>query len=533
MRHEMPYDPVLITDVYNRLAVAKQNNYTVDSAREAEGLSSMVRVLGNSPRQVAIVPEGLPEVEMAYNRASFLTVPMNGNRPQALMEFITNELSSLYATKPQNLVIVTSDPAFALMASNAARMDIRVQIWAPGAIPPQLASPEYSCRQLESLIRGTISKVAKVAVYLDYENLHIGLLGMGIDPDPQVVVPAVRSLTADLGNVVDMIAYADWYELSKNTNRDIQRELAMLGVKTHYQISRHGKNSADMALANDIRTRIGRQGGDPDEVDMIVLGSRDRDFTTIVREAQKDKKVVILGLSEGISRDLEMQAEVRYIDKVLAKHQSSPKGAALDESQFGLLMRITAYMYEHKYSWVHAQQIRTMLATQPGDQAAFERLRSVGIVKVWRSEEPHKLTLDQHQTDAYIARWVISRIDYCLNQKGMPYVDTSFLVKGMLQDHKLQEFGITPSRQEAVQILERGAASGCLVKEHRPHPKDSSSTIFTWRLAGKSKDVESAVSDEPGAKAEVAAEPQTHEPAQEDTHVTENGKQLGSMPRGF
>lgn len=505
MAYQAPYDPLVIVDVYNRLAIAKRNNYEVDNTREAEALSSMMRVLGPTPRQLAITPEEQPDVQVSYTRAGFQSVPMNGNRPEALMTFMTQEMNSLYVTKPQNMVLVTGDPAFAMLATQAARLDTKVQIWSPGSIPPQLTSPDFNNRQLEDLIRGTIIKVTKAVVYLDYENLHIGLEQRGIKPIPRTVIEAVRTSVADLGSLLSIEAFADWGELSKGGAQNIQRELEVLGVKTHYQISRHGKNSADMALANEIRTRLGRQDGDPDAADLFVLGSRDRDFSTIIREAQKTKRVVVLGLTGDTSNDLEKLAEVRYLDERMPQQESNKSKSLAKDPEFALLMQIATYMNERKYKWVYQNRLAQEIDGKVDTAKSLKNVIDAGFLKPWQDGDPNKLMLNLEQPDAYIAHWLVNRIDYSLNRRKMPYVDTNYLANGMRDDRNLQEFGLYQTRAEAQKVLDRGAKTGCIVKESRENPKSPGKTVIAWRLANSTDDAPSPTPNSHPREEKIAA----------------------------
>lgn len=478
----MQYETILIADVYDRLAVAKHQDYQVDNAREAERMSAMVRVLSTSPRQIAIVPEDKPDVQQLYSRAGFETVPMNGNRPQELNAFMGREMKNM-RNGLKNLILATSDPLFGVLATSAANNSTNVQIWSTGTIPSEFVCPDYRVIRLEDLAGDAIVRTPKIAVYLDYENLHISLQRRGIDTTPKAISDAVRAMTSDLGNIVHIDAYADWDELSRNTERNIQRELEMAGVKTHYQISKHGKNSADMVLANDIRTRISRQNGDVDAVDMIVLGSQDRDFSTIVKEVQKDKRIVLLGLSGGTSRDLEKLTEVRYLDKHLAGAQENAGAFSTSDEEFSLLMQIAAYMNCKNYSWVYIDKLATEVVLE-GGQGKLRQAIKAGLLKTKTPGETNKLMLNLAHPDAYIARWLVSRIDYLLNKKGMDYVDSNYLVRGMQMDRYLQEQDIFQSWPDGKAILERGRVSGVLATKNQKHPKAPNKTITTWELAG-------------------------------------------------
>ena len=482
------HETVLIADVYQRLQEAKRKHYEVDITREAEGLSMLVRPLGRRQRRVAIVPEDHYEAINAYQRAGFSIRSMNGNRPTELIAFISEEARSLHADPPDHLVVVSTDQAFDILCATAVNKKTKVSIWAPGTdVPPQLMHPEYDYRQLEDLLPGTRIKVASVAVYLDYENLHIGLEKRGIHFDPKALIDAVRAETADLGSIVEIVAYADWYELSKHSNREIQRELALLGVRTQYQISVHGKNSSDMAMANDIRTVVDRDGSAPDAIDTVVVGTRDADFTTIVETAKsRHKKVVILALQEGLSRKLAQTTEVRYLDRYL-QTQNSKSHSTTDE-QFTLLVGIVNYLYCHRYNWAYIDRLVEALEMGPDGVKKLRKMVESGILKPGKPDNSRALALDLNHPDSFLVWWIYDRLNFCLNKKKMPYVDTAFLARGMEMDKTLRQFDIGQTHVEAKKILERVAATGHILKRRQKHPQKPQKVITTWHLVAQSND---------------------------------------------
>jgi len=479
-------DPVLIADVYKRLADAKKSNQVIDNIQEANGLSMAARFLGTRPRQIALVPADAPDVEQAYRKAGFQTITMNGDRPTKLMSFLLDEMRNLWSMKPKHLVMVTNDPAFEMLASNAIRGNAQVSIWAPGSVPAELMNPQYAYRPLEELLPDTRIKEARVVVYLDYENLHIGLERAGYSPTPKILVEAVRAAVTDLGKVVDIIAYADWHELMKGSELNVQRELEILDVRTHYKISRHGKNSADMALANDIRTRIGRGENDPDAVDVVVLGTRDRDFTAIVKEAQKTKKVVILGLRGEVSQDLESAAEVRYLG--LAKQPAKKSPFTTSKGQFALLMRTATYLQGKKRSWEFVDRLAANVAPESGGDALLRQAVKEGLLRVKHPKTPNMLQLDWNHPDAFFASWLVDRLDYCLQQRKMPYVDTNFLARGMKLNERLQKLGIGQNWHDAKEALLRAQETGCVVLRRQENPKNQDRLIETWWLVNQSQE---------------------------------------------
>jgi len=82
----------------------------------------------------------------------------------------------------------------------------------------------------------------------------------------------------------------------------------------------------------------------------------------------------------------------------------------------------------------------------------------------------------------YLARWIPARVDYCLNKRGMEYVDNNYLAGGMTRDHVLTGMGIGQTRTAAENWLRAAASAGLVVAEEIVHPQSPSKVITTWRL---------------------------------------------------
>lgn len=481
------YDAMVIVDAYQRAALAKSKNEEVDYEREAATLRVLARAMSRNPRTLAIVPDHEEAIQRAYRDAGFTLRAMNGNRPRELPRIIDEEIDVLDLHNPKRIIFVGNDPTYNLLAKQALRNHAEVAFWWPEALPRELNRPEYEFRLLEDVVPGSTIRVALGVVYMDYENIHIGLERMSISPDPATVLEAVRSEVADIGKIVEIHAYADWQELSKDSKRDIQRELVKLGVKTHYQISKHGKNTADMDIVNDVRTRIERPMGASDAIDAVVLVTRDRDFATIAKQAQsQSKRVRILGLREGFSSDLaQIVGDVRYLDGHFAKATPQSDGKRADDEQFTFIMRSVAFLQQKRYQWVYNNKLAAAVApTIPDGLRQVRQALKDGLLKAGPEDKPNTVSLQMSHPDTYLAWWIYSRIDFCLNKRRMPYIDTSFLKRGMEQDERLQTLGIGQTWPEAKKALERAATSGCIEKKSQPHPKDPSKQIDAWWIAG-------------------------------------------------
>ena len=480
-------DILFIHDVYARAEQAKAKNQEIDFNSEAQTERVVIRAMGRDPRMLAIIPQHNEKIAKAFRDAGFLTVAMNGNRHNELPRLIDQEIDLLDLHKPKRCIFVTGDPLFNMLARQAVRNHAEVSIWWPEALPHELSRPEYEFRRLQDVIPNSEIKIAKVVIYLDYENLHIGLEHMGVTPNPKTLIEIVRKMTTDLGKVVELHAYADWEQLAQSASVNIQRELAILGVKTHYQIGRHGKNTADMEIVHDVQSRVERPADATDAVDVIVLGTRDRDFATSVKHAQNQgKRVCILALREGISRDLVdlVKEDVRYLDEHF-KQPVQIKPRTTNNEQFTLAMRTVAYLFQHQYRWTYINKLAAAVAPGGTGVEKVRQAQAQGLFKAGPADKPNSVTLDLSHPDTYLAWWLYERLDYYLNKRKMPFVDTNFLKRGMAEDRQMQAFGIGQTWPEVKKELERAAATGCIAKKWQTHNKDANKQIETWWLAGE------------------------------------------------
>lgn len=162
-----------------------------------------------------------------------------------------------------------------------------------------------------------------IDVRLDFENLYYGLVKMGWRANMRLFHEALHTALDEIGQIANIEAYADFLLLNRNAKYDVQRDLIKQGIRTNYQINRHGKNTADMAIANDIRTLLEMSAYTTLAVDIIVLGTGDRDFCETIRAAKRrGKQVVILAVENSLSRDLIREANaVCYINRYLPVKQ--------------------------------------------------------------------------------------------------------------------------------------------------------------------------------------------------------------------
>jgi len=212
------------------------------------------------------------------------------------------------------MVVVSDDPAFEVLCNIASQAKTQVSVWGiNGNASPELS--KYKYRRLGELLHPSHIKIQEdnVVIRIDLENILITLSKMGIKTTTNKLVEAINQEINDLGHTISTIAYADYDVLAKDFGDNLQRSLEQMDVRTRYQISKFGKNSADFAIVSDIHTELDRNPN----FQTIVIVTGDRDFRPVIEAAQNSgKKVVVLALQSSLSKDLARIAdEVRYLDR--------------------------------------------------------------------------------------------------------------------------------------------------------------------------------------------------------------------------
>jgi uncharacterized LabA/DUF88 family protein len=304
----------------------------MDPDSEAYSLSQLVRPLGRDARKIAIVAKDDDQRLLSYQRAGYETHAMGKDRAMELRQFIRQMAAQIKQSPPKHLVLVSDDPEFVHLCDMAASFT-DVSIWANSAtVPRELTDSNYGFRPLEELLPNL--KIPRIDVRIDIENIFLGLASHGWEPNLRELIEAIHQAVDDLGEIVAVTGYADWDELNQQYGEpDInwQRELTLAGGESHYVVNQHGKNTTDMKIADDIRTLVEHDPGGSSAIDIIVLVTMDRDFRYVMNTAQRrGKKVVVLALEGGLSRELEDAAsEVRYLNDFLTLARPSKIGTKM------------------------------------------------------------------------------------------------------------------------------------------------------------------------------------------------------------
>lgn len=510
------YDVVQIVDAYQHVHAGRRHTMKNDPDGEAQGLSMLVKLLGRNARKIAIVSRDDDSRLLAYGREDYEIIKMNGDRDVELRKFIRQMTSQIENDEPKHTVLVSDDPEFVYLCEAAAK-HTDLAVWANSrTVPKELTEPSYNFRPLEELLPSL--KIPRIDVRLDLENIFIGLVQRGWQPNLRELLDGVRCSMEDLGEIVTITGYADWAELARHHGGpgvDWQREFALAGGESRYVVNQHGKNTADMRLADDVRTLVEHNAAAASVVDVICLATMDRDFRPIVETAQRrGKRVVVLGLEGGVSRELETVAsQVRYLDKYLrlaGPNKGAEAAAPPQREEVALMMRIAAWMHRNRWRAVYRDRLEHEFAE------VVEGVRGL-IADGWlvpcadsltdARGQARKLEPNPEHTTAraalHLAHWLPSRLNYCLRQRGMPHVDTNYLAGGMARDTTLSRLGVAQTRKAAENWLYTAEAAGLVEHARLPHPQNPERTITTWRLPAE----EAAAPPAPGAearKAEVA-----------------------------
>lgn len=501
---------VLIMDQYKRFEQAEQQRQKIDPTYEANKLSELANAFGNSLRRVAIINDHDRPGFEAYKQARYEIVNTNGTRSDDIQEFIARMRDDLERRPPEHLLVVTDDPTFRFLLDPIARQgDTHMKVWVLGK---QVRAPfddrKYHARLYNEIIPE--QKVPKITVLLDYENLHIGLKQRGWHPNAKALIEATREAISDLGDIVKMTAYADWKLLEQNDQRDWQRELARMGVDTQYLLNERGKNTADMKIADAVRDLVERSANAPDAVDIVVLGTNDRDFRATVEKArERGQRIVLMAIKGGLSHhliNLLDPKEIRYIDEHLkltpAISSTSAGGehrrreqvdrARLSQSAnpnsewTELLMRFTFLLHQKRWQWAPRKELGSV-ATPERLQAAID----ASVLKPSRPGDPKGLALNTDeslvQAVQFFVPWISGRVGHLVETRvrtgQMQYIDGYFLHKGMLADNRCKELGIGQKPGNAEVWLEAAAKAEVLVKQRLPRFNKPGKVDTWWPLS--------------------------------------------------
>lgn len=472
-------DVVLIADAYLRQATTASAPDRIDVVTEADALRRCALLFARRPRLLAITEAHDRTAQSAYAAAGFEVIHLNGNRAQALPTLVTQEIAALRQAPPQHLIVVSGDAAFSPLVQQALRRQTTVLVWWSGELPTALTDAACIVRDLERDVLAATRRTTRVAIYIDYENIHIGLERQGQRPSPQAILHAVRAESADLGRLSEIHAYADWQALNSGQHEDIQRELVRLGVKTHYQIGRHGKNCADMEITADVCAALElTQPGAC--VDALVLVTGDRDLLPTVRRVQlRGKRLRVLTLRQCLAHELKQHAdEVRLLDPYFER--------TTELTLLTSLLRVVAYLRQHDFDWAPRDRLARIMQTGEGELASWRILNQAvaqAILTAGPSARPGSLTLNRMHPLTRLAQAIYDAVSTCC-QGDLPASVTTAALRRCLGRRVDMGASLGALKIDAAQVAEMVFAAG-IVLPQTPLPGVVSQLAddVCWRLA--------------------------------------------------
>ena len=291
--------------------------------------------------------------------------------------------------------------------------------------------------------------VPRVNIYLDFDNLYVGLMKRGWNFDLQSLVSAIREEVSSLGQVAQEIAYADW-ELLKivTAHKNLQQETAALGIETRYQVNMRGKSDEDTKIAVDIRDRI-----EQDDIDLIILATSDCGYEKLMQTVRDHQKQMIMLSPENRLQPFLRQTSVEALD--LDQHfifqptsSQQPSGDASNK----MTSFILATLHTSRYRLISYEKLAEELQKHNLTVGHIDKAKQSGILLARtqpsdKEDEPHKpantVILNREAPTVSVFEHLMQlrtrAVQRLLDQNKMPYVEIGLLVQGMRMDNNFQD----------------------------------------------------------------------------------------------
>jgi hypothetical protein len=290
----------------------------------------------------------------------------------------------------------------------------------------------------------------------------------------------VRKATEDLGNTINIQAWADWKRLRESLGRDYQHEFEQNGVKTYYQINEPGKSTSDVAMVGSIHESLNYENG----LDVYVIGTGDADFTPVAESIRNQgKKVVVLALQGSLGNKLRQAAdEARYLDDYISLPLPIPSQSAGPRESRRILaatLVVANILRTRRWQYVFLDRLPNWLQTDWMHEALGSGLL---MLRSPSDTSCVMLNMDNPATQqmVYFEKWVQGQLHYYLSIRRFDYVDTALLAGRMQKDKRCQELNIGQTKGSVIALLE--AAKEARQLEHKiiDHPKHQGVRIHTW-----------------------------------------------------
>ena len=422
-----------------------------------------------------------------------LNVPERAFATDAIM---VHHFSDDIENPVDELILVTTQKDIANLAKRVNLSEFgRVRIWSDE--PPDLERVIY--QPLETIL-GIPTKT--VALYIDFENITIGLNDQGYIINLDNLLDSMIRQARAHGQVTVMAAYAPWGQRGslpplvdaqgREVSDDAPSRLALANIDPVFNLP--GKNSADMRIAKDVLA----DSSSSTAADVFIVASGDRDFNDVFGALRaRGKQVVVWGIHGSTSRMLENNPALllEYIDD-FARFQRHTElkniyQTARDEVETQLfrpsqwssvILQADILIGGRTDVTLRVDDLIDYLVDNhtvislPRAEELLSQAENLGLLSIEHDDvivinDDHSITVNTR----VIRDRIVYRVANTLSVRNWDYVNYGFLLKGISMDNRLlpPQLNIDDNwRSEWIDALVR---EGLLYRElvaHRHNPDD-------------------------------------------------------------
>ena len=396
------------------------------------------------------------------------------------------------------LILVTTQRDIANIARRVTLSDMgRVRMWSDEDL--KVSGVIY--QPLETIL-GIPTKT--VALYIDFENITIGLNDQGYIINLETLVDAMQRQARAHGQVTTMQAYAPWGQRGslpplvdsqgREVSDDAPSRLALANIDPVFNLP--GKNSADMRIAKDVLAASASSNA----AEVFIVASGDRDFNDVFGALRaRGKQVVVWGIHGSTSRILEKNPAIllEYVDD-FARFQRHTELSEIydrnvrsDDGEVRVFRpsqwSSVALQYDilkgfHPRSNISIDDLTDQLVdvhTVTSLARAEELVQQASSLGLLHIDNDATVTVDESHPIVQKTRLIRDRLVYrvanTLSVRSWEYVNYGFLLKGISMDTRLAPPDMNVDDNWRSEWIDALVREGLLERElvaHRHNPDD-------------------------------------------------------------